>query len=197
MSHPTARRPVHRVVPAVAALLLGTLVLPQQRDAAPVPAARAADAALLDCAIRTAPGRPVTMTPAVTADARTIGVRATMRLTDCRASTRAGRHVRTGTAHIDGRVRADCSSVTPLGGKATVTWRDASGHRVGTSTIRAVRRTLHTSNVSDGLLNGKVTSGLMSGAKVRGSITPTSRISRCTESGLRSLSGAGRIALYR
>ncbi|MFJ8754505.1 hypothetical protein ACIREO_35090 [Streptomyces sp. NPDC102441] len=189
----------------MAVLLLSSLALPQNQTvgALPqnqtvdaVPVGRTVDAALLDCAIRTAPGDPVVMTPAVTTVSRKIHVRATMHLTDCRSSTSVGRLMRTGTVHIDAHVRANCSSVTPLDGQAAITWRDASGHRVGTSTVQARRRDVN-SSISDGLLAGQVTRGLMSGAKVSGSITPTSSMSQCTDSGLRALAGSGRVNLHQ
>ncbi|MFC5653971.1 hypothetical protein [Streptomyces nogalater] len=49
-----------------------------------------------------------------------------------------------------------------------------------------MRRTVHTLALSDGLLAGKVRSGLFAGAKVGGSITPTSQAHRCPASGLRA-----------
>ncbi|MFF0464497.1 hypothetical protein [Streptomyces mexicanus] len=197
MFRPTASRLVRRLVPAAAALLLAAPALPRAQTPSLVPAARASDSALLTCAARTAPDHPITLTPAVTTLTRTIHARATLQLSDCRATTRAGRQLRSATVQIDARVRADCSRVTPLTGKATVTWRNGSGRRVGTSTVQAVRRTHDSANVADGLLAGKVTRGPMAGTEVSGSLIPTSSITHCADKGLRTLAGSGKVSLHR
>ncbi|NLU67774.1 hypothetical protein [Streptomyces sp. HNM0574] len=165
--------------------------------AAPAGQAQRTADRLLSCEARTPAGRPLTFRPALTQSPRTVRVRGTLRLSACTASGKAARALRTGVLRADVPARAGCTSVRPGKGRATVTWYDKRGHRAGTSRISTTPRTLKGFSPGDTLLGGKVTAGPLTGARVGGSTTPTSDVTRCAVSGLRSLSGAGKIVFTR
>ncbi|WKU48737.1 hypothetical protein Q3V23_34320 [Streptomyces sp. VNUA116] len=183
-------------ITATTLLTLAVLATPTAASATR-PTARQTGATALRCRVTTDPGHPVTFSPDLTLQPRTTRVSGAFRLTDCTSPDGTHSQVRSGTAMVQGTGRASCSGASDVTGSGTVTWYDRSGHHAGTSTLRPALRSANSYNPGDSLLAGNVTHGLLAGTRAAGSITPTSNVSMCARSGLRSLLGAGTLRFLR
>ncbi|MFJ8310928.1 MULTISPECIES: hypothetical protein [unclassified Streptomyces] len=172
-------------------------ILAAPATAAPRAAVAAAGRTALECHVATTPDHPVTFSPALTLRPRTIRMTATFRLTGCSSPAGTERRLRTGVLTVQGRGNASCTGGTQLSGSAAVTWYDSAGHKSGTSTIKSTRSSVSGYNPTDALFGGEVVSGSLAGTKVSGSATPTSDVTPCASSGLRTLHGAGTLSFKR
>ncbi|MDX3386033.1 hypothetical protein PV682_31930 [Streptomyces niveiscabiei] len=159
-----------------------------------VPGRAVASGTALSCTARTVAGRPVSFSPPLTMANRQVTVTGSFRLTDCSSPNRTRRGPASGVFTFRGTGHAGCTSASGISGKATVTWYDRAGHRVGTSTVRPAGRRTSSFNPSDALFDGTVTAGVLTGARVSGRAVPTSDVTSCVSSGLRTLHGAGKMA---
>ncbi|QYC40099.1 hypothetical protein Nocox_12405 [Nonomuraea coxensis DSM 45129] len=174
-----------------AALPLATAAaLPLATAAALPPAAVPQDT--LTCRVGTPPGRPVTFTPAVGFLPRQVTAEATLTLSGC-AGTGQAAGLSSGRMTVTGTGRAFCTGVQDIRGKGRITWYDATGGPAGTSALRPAAEQAQTHNPGDMLLSGRIGKGVLAGARVSGTATPTSDVSGCVTRGLSSVQGAGTI----
>ncbi|QHC23523.1 hypothetical protein [Streptomyces sp. GS7] len=160
---------------------------PQQSD----------ESTLLTCAVSTVPDQPLSFTPPLGQVPRTTTVHGTLYLTNCASPDGTSADLRSGTLTFDGNSEASCTSAEAIHGEGTITWHDANGRPVGSSTLRPNLHQLDTYNPGDALLAGTVTRGFLYGARVSGSATPTSDVSGCVLGGLSTISGRGKVAFLR
>lgn len=161
------------------------------------PARQEVEKGLLTCAVSTLSGEPLTFEPPLSQIQRTITMRGRLALTGCTARDRALRHVRSGMFAFSGSSRATCTGAQAVRGEGTVTWYGPDGRSTGRSTLRPGLDRVTTYNPGDALLAGTVVRGLMTGARVSGSATPTSDVSGCVLGGLRSIQGRGTVTFLR
>jgi hypothetical protein len=151
----------------------------------------------LRCHVATSANNPITFSPKLNLQPRTTHVTGTFRLTACSSPNGSQRRLRSGVLTLRATSRASCSGGSAITGSGTLTWHDASGRRIGTSTLKSTRRSVSGYNPGDALLGGKITRGPLTGARMSGSATPTSNVSRCATSGLRTVTGAGTVSFLR
>ncbi|MEU8975120.1 hypothetical protein AB0D11_38785 [Streptomyces monashensis] len=190
-------RPLARITRTAAAAITAVGVLAAPATAAPGAAVAAVGGTALECRVTTSPNHPITFSPALTLRPRTIRVSGTFRLTNCSSPAGTEQRLRSGVLTLQGSGNASCTGGTQLSGSATVTWYDTAGHKAGTSTIKSTRSSVSGYNPADALFGGRVASGRLAGTKVSGSATPTSDVTRCASSGLRTLHGAGTLSFKR
>ncbi|WP_406503316.1 hypothetical protein [Streptomyces sp. NBC_00212] len=148
----------------------------------------------LSCKAATRTGHPIGFSPALTLQQHPTRITATLHLTGCSG---ANQQLRSATFTIQGTAQAGCSGTSGVHGSGSITWYDADGHRTGTSTIHPTRRSTTGYNPGNALLEGTVTSGPLNGSRITGSATPTSDVSGCAVTGLRTLSAAGTLKFQR
>ncbi|MEU6719343.1 hypothetical protein ABZ897_48445 [Nonomuraea sp. NPDC046802] len=161
-----------------------------------VPAAQASarrSVTQLSCAVTIPQSRPLTFQPPVTLRPRAITARGTLVLSSCSSALRTLARVRGGVARVYGRATASCNGVRDLRVRTTVTWYDSRRQTVGTSTVALAADTVARFNPGDALMGGRVTSGLLAGARVYGSTTPTGPTVSCALHGVRSIHGTGKV----
>ncbi|MEW9551853.1 hypothetical protein [Nonomuraea sp. NPDC050783] len=146
----------------------------------------------LTCQVGTAPGQPVTFTPAVGFLPRAVTAKATLVLTGC-AGTGAAAGLRSGRMTVRGTGRAFCTGAQDIHGKGRITWYGPDGRPAGVSTLRPAANRVQSYNPGDMLLGGSITKGPLAGARVSGTATPTSDVSGCVARGLTSVQGTGTI----
>ncbi|WP_328863185.1 hypothetical protein [Streptomyces sp. NBC_00306] len=147
----------------------------------------------LSCKAATRTGHPISFSPALTLQQRKTRITATVHLTKCSG---ANQQLRSGTFKVQGTAQASCSGALGVSGSGSITWYDAKGHRAGTSTVRPTGSATGY-NPGNALLGGTVTSGPLNRGRITGSATPTSDVSRCAVTGLRTLSAAGTLKFQR
>jgi hypothetical protein len=159
--------------------------------------ASAASRTALSCHVATAAGHPITFSPALTTRARRTRVTGTFHLTGCTSPDRSQPRLHTGDLTINATSRASCGGGSAVSGSGTLTWHDRAGRRLGGSTLRPASTSVSGYNPGDALLSGTVTRGILDAARVSGSATPTSDITACVTTGLRTLTGAGTVRFQR
>lgn len=150
--------------------------------------------ARLTCAARTAPNHPITLTPALrdAAPQQTKG-QGVILLENCTSPSGAITDIASGRAEVSGTALASCRSVADLKAGATITWRNAQGQVVGTSSLSAQHA--GSATLADNLLQGDVVSGRLNGRQFSGTGTLTSDLRQCTApSGFTQVTGSGRIS---
>ncbi|MCS0637050.1 hypothetical protein NX801_15540 [Streptomyces sp. LP05-1] len=178
---------------AVAVLVTATLLAATTTaGGAAAPRAQAGGRSLA-CRAATPAGHPITLSPALGLTPRTVKLAGELSFTGCSSPDGTHRRVRSGMATLRGSGRASCSETSGISGEMSVRWYDGNGRRIGTSTVRPSGSKLTSRNPGDALLTGEVVRGTLSGARVSGSATPTSDVTRCAKSGLRSLTGRGSV----
>ncbi|MGA5135274.1 hypothetical protein ACPCTO_36415 [Streptomyces olivoreticuli] len=190
--HPLAR--LARTTAAGFTVIAAVGVLAAPATAVPRAAVAATGRSALECRVTTTPNHPVTFSPALTLRPRAIRMTGTFRLTGCSSPAGTERRLRSGVLTVQGSGNAGCTGGTQLSGSAMVTWYDSAGDKAGTSTIKSTRSSVSGYNLTDALFGGEVVSGRLAGTKVSGSATPTSDVTRCASSGLRTLQGAGTLS---
>ncbi|MCC3777706.1 hypothetical protein [Streptomyces sp. UNOB3_S3] len=191
----TPPRLLLRPLRAAAAALLASTALaaaPAHATAAPTEMRT-----VLRCRIATATERPVTFSPELTRQPRTIRVTGTFRVTHCTSPDGSEPRLRGGMAMIQGNALASCGGASGITGSGRIVWYDTAGRRAGVSTLQPLRDTVKGHNPADAFLGGKVTRGPLTGAYVSGSATPTSDVSQCAGAGLRTVRGTGRVRFLR
>ncbi|MBF6047916.1 hypothetical protein GO001_22230 [Streptomyces sp. NRRL B-1677] len=151
----------------------------------------------LRCRLHTVPGHPITFTPKLTLQPRTTKVSGSLKLTDCTSPDGKYAQLRTGSGEASGTGQASCGGASGINGSAAITWYDRSGRSLGTSTLKPTLRSVNSYNPADSFLAGEVTRGPLAHLHAAGSITPTSDVTACTSSGLRSLHGTGTLRFLR
>lgn len=184
----------HPLRTATAALLTVTALATAP---APATAAPADMRTVLRCRIATTREHPITFSPDLTTQPRHIRVAGTFRVTDCTSPDGSERRLHDGVATIQGSGLASCSGATRIAGSGKVVWYDAAGHRAGVSTLRPTLDTVSGYSPADALLVGRVTRGPLTGTSISGSATPTSDLSQCASSGLRTVRGKGTVRFLR
>ncbi|WP_274911924.1 hypothetical protein [Streptomyces sp. WZ-12] len=185
-----------RLLRASALILLAGFPLqgsPANSAALPRQVQQVVQNANLTCAVSTPRGRPLTFDPPLSLIQDTITMHGRLALTDCTTRNKKLKQLRSGQFAFNGSSKSTCTSAQAIHGQGTITWHDAHGHTIGTSTLRPTLRHITTYNPGDVLLGGTVTRGLMSGARVAGSATPTSNVSGCLLGGLHSIQGSGKV----
>ncbi|KAB8186341.1 hypothetical protein [Microbispora catharanthi] len=148
---------------------------------------------VLTCAVSTN-GQPITADPAVGKEARAVTAKGTVTLTNCASPDGSFPNLRSGTATFKGTGQASCTSVQDVAGTGTITWKDAQGQTLGTSTVRPNLDAINAYNPGDMMLVGEVTQGKLKGKRIAGKAAPTSDISQCSSKGVSSAQGSGTVA---
>ncbi|MFI7610099.1 hypothetical protein ACIBP6_02540 [Nonomuraea terrae] len=78
-------------------------------------------------------------------------------------------------------------------GSVLVTWFDVTGRPAGTSQVRLRADRLVARHPADALLDGAVTAGRLSGARVRGVLAAPATLLGCATHGTAALHGTGRV----
>ncbi|MFF3666012.1 hypothetical protein [Microtetraspora malaysiensis] len=150
---------------------------------------------VLTCTISTNSGQPITFNPPVSQEARTVTVKGPLTLTNCASPDNSFPNLRSGKITIQGSGQLSCvGGAQNVTGTGTITWSDAKGQALGTSTIRPNLNAMNSYNAGDMLLIGEVTEGKMKGKRIAGNATPTSDISQCSSKGVSSLQAGGTVA---
>ncbi|MFC4913013.1 hypothetical protein [Actinomadura gamaensis] len=173
-------------VPATAATATRTSPLSR-------PVASAVTSAALVCDAATPPGRPVTFSPPVGLIPHRTTVVGVADFTNCFSPNGSRRAVNHGRLTARGTARASCTTARVEDGRGAITWYDAKGRRLGTTTVRPARDQIVGSNPGDAMLSGIATSGLLAGSRVRGTATPTSDVGPCAIIGLAAVHGRGKV----
>lgn len=191
MTPPLLLRPLRTVV---AALLASTALV-----TAPAPATAAPTdlRTVLRCRVSTATERPITFSPELTLQPRTIRVTGTFRVTHCSSPDGSEPRLRGGMAMVQGNALASCTGASRITGSGRIVWYDSAGRHAGVSRFRPLRDTANGHNPGDAFLGGVVTSGPLTGAYLSGKATPTSDVSQCAGLGLRTVYGTGRLRFLR
>ncbi|WP_432930440.1 hypothetical protein ACQPZZ_08320 [Microbispora sp. CA-135349] len=148
---------------------------------------------VLTCAVGT-DGQPITADPAVGKDTRTVTAKGALTLTGCASPDGSFPNIRSGTATLQGSAQASCTGVQNVTGTGTITWKDAQGQTLGTSTVRPDLDAINAYNPGDMMLVGEVTEGRMKGKRIAGKAAPTSDVSQCSSKGVSSVQGSGTVA---
>jgi hypothetical protein len=148
---------------------------------------------VLTCAVSTN-GQPITADPAVGKDARTVSAKGALTLTACASPDGSFPNIRSGTATLQGSGQASCTGVQNVTGTGIITWKDAQGQTLGTSTVRPNLDAINAYNPGDMMLVGEVTEGKLKGKRIAGKAAPTSDISQCSSKGVSSVQGSGTVA---
>ncbi|MBP2704522.1 hypothetical protein JOL79_11925 [Microbispora sp. RL4-1S] len=206
MNVPPARPHVSRGLGAAAVAVLGValVVAPSTAEGAPGRASAAgrpvADPSpgqagghtVLTCAAATAPS--ITFDPPVAQASHTVTAKGALTLTGCTSPDGSFPKLSTGKVTLQGSGPVSCTGVQNVTGTGTITWKDAQGQTLGTSTIRPNLDAIPSFNPGDMLLVGEVTEGKMKGKRIAGKATPTSDISQCSSKGLGGVQGSGGVA---
>ncbi|MFF4620506.1 hypothetical protein [Nonomuraea jabiensis] len=181
--------------PAAAAVVLTAVVTPAMPTSAHAAGRRLASSAttLMSCTAVIPQSTPLTFEPPVTLRSRTTTAQGTVLLSECTSSDRALAKVRSGVSRITARADASCGAVRNLRARSTVTWYDAGRRKVGTSVVTMTQDSSARFSPGETLMGGTVTQGLLAGARVHGSATPTGRMTSCALQSVRSVYGAGRV----
>ncbi|GIH61498.1 hypothetical protein [Microbispora siamensis] len=149
---------------------------------------------VLTCAMSTSSAQPITADPAVGKEARTVTAKGTLTLTNCASPDSSFPNIRSGTATLQGSGQASCTGIQNVTGTGTVTWKDAQGQTLGTSTIRPNMDGIASYNPGDMMLVGEVTEGKLKGKRIAGKAAPTSDIGQCSTKGVSSVQASGTVA---
>ncbi|MFF4224294.1 hypothetical protein ACX9I7_08900 [Streptomyces sp. L500] len=191
MTPPRLLRPLRT---AVAALLASTALATAP---APATAAPTDPRTVLRCRVATATERPITFSPELTLQPRTIRVTGTFRVTHCTSPDGSEPRLRGGMAMVQGNALASCTGASRITGSGRIVWYDSAGRHAGVSRFRPLRDTSNGHNPGDAFLGGVVTSGPLTGARLSGKATPTNDVSQCAGLGLRTVYGTGRVRFLR
>jgi hypothetical protein len=170
-------------------LLAALVAVPATASAATAPSP-----ALLTCSIRTAPNQPLTFNPPLKRTPQNTTLSSTLNLSGCTGSQGG---IQSGQLTVSGSGRASCTSVEGVQGSGKITWFGANGRSAGTSNVAPANRSANTSNPGEALLTGRVSGGVMNGAQVSGTATPTSSVTGCALGGLKTVHGSGKITFRR
>ncbi|WP_169952240.1 hypothetical protein [Microbispora sp. H11081] len=149
---------------------------------------------VLTCAMSTGSAEPITAEPAVGKEARTVSARGVLTLTGCASPDGSFPNIRSGKVTLQGSAQASCTGVQNVTGTGTVTWKDAQGQTLGTSTIRPNMDGIPSYNPGDMMLVGEVVEGKLKGKRIAGKAVPTSDIGQCSAKGVSSVQGTGSVA---
>lgn len=149
----------------------------------------AAPHTVLTCSAKTA--KPITFDPPLTQRARSVTTRGTISLLNCTSPDNSHPRPRSGQLVFEGSGLATCTGVKKATGSGTITWKDAKGVKLGTSTLRPNLDAIDSYNPGDALLFGEITDGMLKGARTSGRAIPTTDISTCSTTGLTSVEGTG------
>ncbi|WP_067186167.1 hypothetical protein [Microtetraspora niveoalba] len=149
---------------------------------------------VLTCAAATADAKPITFTPPVGQQTATVKATGTLKLTGCTSPDNSFPNLRSAKVTIQGSGQVSCTGVEKVTGTGTITWSDAQGKEVGTSTIVPNVDQVNSYNPGDMLLFGEITSGKLKGTRTMGKATPTSDISQCSTKGIGSVTGSGTVS---
>jgi hypothetical protein len=149
---------------------------------------------VLTCAMSTGSAEPITAEPAVGKEARTVSARGVLTLTGCASPDGSFPNIRSGKVTLQGSAQASCTGVQNVTGTGTVTWKDAQGQTLGTSTIRPNMDGIPSYNPGDMMLVGEVVEGKLKGKRIAGKAVPTSDIGQCSAKGMSSVQGTGSVA---
>ncbi|WP_405395471.1 hypothetical protein [Microbispora hainanensis] len=147
---------------------------------------------VLTCAVSTS--GPITADPAVGKEARAVTAKGAVALTGCASPDGSFPNIRSGTATFKGTGQASCTGVQNVAGTGTLTWKDAQGKTLGTSTVHPNLDGIASYNPGDMMLVGEVTEGKLKGKRIAGKAAPTSDISQCSSKGVSSAQGSGTVA---
>ncbi|MFI6517751.1 hypothetical protein ACIBF1_19495 [Spirillospora sp. NPDC050679] len=169
---------------------------PLQAPAKTAPGAPALKAPALVCEAVTTPDRPVTFSPPVGLLPRRTTVTGAAWLGNC--SSPDGTHREIHYGFLSGRATAvaSCTKARDIAGEGRITWYDVDGNRLGVTMVRPAQSQILSYNPGDALLMGTALSGPLAGKRIRGSATPTSDVSRCAVSGLRTVHGKGKASFF-
>ncbi|MFC9971177.1 hypothetical protein ACFVH6_09800 [Spirillospora sp. NPDC127200] len=187
------------VMAASATAVTAAATVPQAPPQAPVrtaPDAPALKAPALVCDAATTPDRPVTFAPPVGLLPRRTTVTGTAWLGNCSSPDGAHRKIHYGFLSGRATAVASCTKARDIAGEGGITWYDADGNRLGTTTVRPAQQQILSYNPGDALLVGTALSGPLAGKRIRGSATPTSDVSRCAVQGLRTVHGKGKVSFF-
>ncbi|GAA4078135.1 hypothetical protein [Actinomadura miaoliensis] len=162
----------------------------------PSPAERRAPAryGALTCTVTTTSGRPMTFSPPIRLRRQYVNTRARLVLRDCSSADPRRSRIASGVMTLTGNALANCTGVSDLRGRATVTWYDAYDRPLARSSLRT--GTQGNRARADAQLNGRVTSGYLAGRTFYGSVRPRGRLTRCfTRQGIPSIHGTGRLTI--
>ncbi|MEU7877091.1 hypothetical protein [Microbispora bryophytorum] len=149
---------------------------------------------VLTCAMSTSGAQPITADPAVGKEARAVTAKGVLTLTGCASPDKSFPNIRSGTVTLQGSAQASCTGLQNVTGTGTVTWKDAQGQKLGTSTIRPNMDGIASYNPGDMMLVGEVTQGKLKGKRIAGKAAPTSDIGQCSTKGVSSVQGSGTVA---
>ncbi|PZG18934.1 hypothetical protein [Nonomuraea aridisoli] len=161
--------------------------------AAQTRAAAAAPTDVLTCSVRTAPNNPVTFTPPLRdATPQLTKGKGAILLENCSSPNGKAPNIASGRMELSGQATASCRGLADLRATGTVTWRDAQGKVLSTSTLAAEHK--GSATLADSLLKGTVTAGRFNGQSFSGTATMTSDLRDCTTpAGFTTLTGSGRL----
>ncbi|MFF4778743.1 hypothetical protein [Microtetraspora fusca] len=180
--------------PSLAEGMSGGAAKPAAPVAAPSPS-QPGGHTVLTCTMATAGAQPITFDPPVSQEVRTVNVRGTLTLTNCASPDSSFPNLHSGTVTMQGSGQLSCGGgAQNVTGTGSITWSDAQGKSLGTSTIRPNLNAINSYNAGDMLLIGEVTDGKMKGKRIAGNAVPTSDISQCSGKGVSSLQGNGSVA---
>ncbi|MFI7610497.1 hypothetical protein ACIBP6_04580 [Nonomuraea terrae] len=157
------------------------------------PAAAAAPTDALTCSVRTAPNNPVAFTPPLRdATPQLTKGKGVILLENCSSPNGKAPNIASGRMELSGQATASCRSLADLRATGTVTWRDAQGKVLSTSTLAAEHK--GSATLADSLLKGTVTAGRFNGQSFSGTATMTSDLRDCTTpAGFTTLTGSGKL----
>lgn len=121
----------------------------------------------------------------------------TITLTNCTSPDNSHLRLRSGQLTLQGSGLATCTSVQNATGSGKITWKDEQGAAVGASSLRPNLNAIDNFNPTDVMLFGEITDGKMKGARTTGRAIPTTDISKCFTTGLKSVEGAGTVNFIR
>ncbi|PZG16795.1 hypothetical protein [Nonomuraea aridisoli] len=159
----------------------------------PVRVAARAPGPVLVCDVATPLVRPLGFTPPVRLVPGRVAVRGNFELTGCASAGRSAASLRSGWAVLKATAQASCTSVRQVRGSVLVTWFDVTGRPAGTSKVRLRADRLVARHPAEALLDGAVTAGRLTGARVHGVLAAPATLLGCATAGTTTLSGAGRI----
>ncbi|WP_433498343.1 hypothetical protein ACQP1K_26205 [Sphaerimonospora sp. CA-214678] len=144
---------------------------------------------VLTCSAKTA--KPITFDPPLTQRAQQATFRGTISLINCTSPDNSHPRPRSGQLTFEGGGLATCTGVEKATGSGTITWKDANGVKLGTSTLRPNLNAIDSYNPGNAVLFGEITGGMLKGTRTSGRAIPTSDISKCATTGLTGVEGAG------
>lgn len=144
---------------------------------------------VLTCSAKTV--KPITFDPPLTQRAQSVTTRGAISLLNCTSPDNSHPRPRSGQLTFEGSGLATCTGVKNATGSGTITWKDAQGTKLGTSTVRPNLNAIDSYNPGNALLFGEITAGMLKGTRTSGRAIPTTDISKCSTTGLTGVEGAG------